>query len=421
MIFHHQTRYAHTLNYTFRLEDVTGQTNIAVKLGLRISDDTYMHQANRVYCSITFVILAVFVSAKQYVGEPISCFAPYNSEKAHMGYVNTYCWVKNTYTVLDHESLPDDDEQIRGLEIGYYQYVPILFALMAFMFYCPRIFWKITVPTSGLNIKRVLMIANDATYLEHEERVEKLGYVANHLDKWIEIRDTVFSNYRKMRKIKTSLANHGIHSGKSLSFFHLVTCFLYAANSVALFFLINAMMNNTFYNLGFEIIHDIFVHSEWHDLSRFPRVTFCDFQIRQLANVQTWTVQCSIPINMFNEKAFAIVWFILIGISIANIITFIYNIFVFFLPWNAQEYVIKYLSFARAQRIVHDKHMVKQIMSRFVDEYLRQDGAFIIYLLSHHVSRVIGAQVVGIMWNNYLRRPDIRLYFTGTETNGNSS
>ena len=48
----------------------------------------------------------------------------------------------------------------------------------------------------------------------------------------------------------------------------------------------------------------IFKGKELEDTRRFPRVTFCDLDVRQMTNVQTWTVQCSLPINLFNEKTF---------------------------------------------------------------------------------------------------------------------
>jgi hypothetical protein len=63
---------------------------------------------------------------------------------------------------------------------------------------------------------------------------------------------------------------------------------------------------------------------DWPMSDRFPRVTLCDFQIRQQTNVHRYTVQCVLPINLFNEKVFLLIWFWLIFVGLSTVLDILY-------------------------------------------------------------------------------------------------
>lgn len=394
------------------LEDITGKAVRVFKVG--ITDDTAIHQLNRLYCVLVLIILTILVSAKQYVGEPISCWCPAEFQKTWVAYTNTYCWIKNTYYVPFDTTIPEKYEEREDNEVLYYQWVPLIFAFQALFFFLPRMVWKHFCGFSGLNIKNVLNMANDATYMSPKNRKEQMEYMASYMDKWIEIRDCDTSRHRRVAAIKDKLRGRGLHNGNFLAFLFTFVGILYATNSLAQIFVVDSFMGNDFRRLGYDFFYTLARKEKWQFLSRFPRIAFCDFDIRQLNNVQRWTVQCSLPINLFNEKIFTVLWFILYIMTAINFINLIFNTVMFFVPNRKNEYVKKYLTLGSVPQYTHARKP-QEVANMFVDDYLKHDGVFIIYLLAHNVSPVIAMEAVEALWEQYCQKQHINRFLNDIE------
>lgn len=386
------------------VKDITEQGSKIFKAGS--SDDSRVHLLNRLYCVIVLIVLAVIVSSKQYAGEPIQCWCPGMFEKSHVLYTNSYCWISNTYYVDFDSPLPIEREGRREKEIEYYQWVPLIFVLQALLFYLPRMVWKRFGGYSYINVKKMLSQANEAIYMTASKREESLNNIASYLDKYIKIRNCVSSPYKRMERIKGKMANCGVHYGNYLVFLFMVTSLLYLVNSIGQIFLVDTFMGNDFKTLGFHFLIELFKGKAFEDHNRFPRVTFCDLDVRQMTNVQTWTVQCSLPINLFNEKLFCINWIMLVAMSLINTINFLYNLVSIFLPFRNRRYVRKFLDFegirdGRPEPSTQEED--QELEDSFVYDYLRHDGVFLIWFLSNKTNQVIAAEIVIKLWKAYVK------------------
>ncbi|OWF42365.1 innexin unc-7-like [Mizuhopecten yessoensis] len=392
------------------LEDVSKQGSSVIRTTL--SDDTSIHVLNRKFCVVSLIILALLVCAKQYVGEPIQCWCPAEFAKFHVSYANSYCWIKNTYSVPFDEILPVEDVEREDTEIEYYQWVPLIFVFMAFLFYLPKIFWKGFYPKSGINIKKTLNLASDATYLGPVKRAERMVDIASYIDKWIEIRDGRTSAYQRMQAFKETLGHRGCHYGNYLTMIYMVTCALYTVNTIGQLFLVDSLLGNDFLSLGPDFVKGVSTNQKWEDLKRFPRVTFCDFNIRQLQNIQRWTVQCSLPINLFNEKMFIILWFLLVIMSFVNAVNFIYNFAMLFFPRRKNEYIKRFIDEDVLSPELRNSSRLSDVQVKFVDKYLRQDGVFLIWLINHNTSPVVASEIVAKLWKDYCDKPHVRTFLS---------
>ncbi|CAF5130087.1 unnamed protein product, partial [Rotaria sp. Silwood1] len=99
--------------------------------------------------------------------------------------------------------------------------------------------------------------------------------------------------------------------------------FLFLFNSLLQIFLLNAFLDNDYHLFGFEVIVKFIRGLDWRESKRFPRVTLCDFHIREVGIIHRYTVQCVLPINLFNEKIFLILWFWFLLLAAFNIGDFI--------------------------------------------------------------------------------------------------
>lgn len=64
----------------------------------------------------------------------------------------------------------------------------------------------------------------------------------------------------------------------------------YTINSFAQLFILNHFLGNDFLFLGVEVLSKIWYGDDWTQLTRFPRVTMCDFRIREVGIVHRYTV-----------------------------------------------------------------------------------------------------------------------------------
>ena len=112
-------------------------------------------------------------------------------------------------------------------------------------------------------------------------------------------------------------------SGYYISALYIIVKLLYLLNVCGQFFLLNAFLGPNYNVYGFDVMWDVIKGRDFWESERFPRVTMCDFVIRTLGeNNHRNTIQCTLPVNLFNEKIFIFIWFWMCLVSAATAYSF---------------------------------------------------------------------------------------------------
>jgi len=182
----------------------------------------------------------------------------------------------------------------------------------------------------------------------------------------------------------------------------------YIVNVLGQLFVLNEVLSTRFSTFGVDMLSNLVSESDWTEDSyvAFPRVTLCDFKIRgqDLGNVQTYTVQCVLPINLYNEKIYMFLWFWMIAVALASVVSFILWLFRAILLQDRLKFVSNHLSLGSrlpaSGRAVDDRRLVH----KFVVGYLRQDGTFLCRLIAHNTNNITTTEVVCALWDFWNER-----------------
>lgn len=262
------------------------------------------------YRLTVFVMLMVItiVSSNQFFGSPILCMFDSLPSKV----VETYCWVQPTYTV--NAPFRDGHASRVGLDVAhagvgpyvqgggdevtyhaYYYWVGIVLTFQAAFFYVPRYLWK------TFEQGRLSVIANGMQF--HVFDTSKID---------VRARDAVASHM---------VANIRSYNAYAWGFFICES--LNLVNVLAQIYLINAFLGGQFTMYGMKMLQliDIDPVNRSDAMDRvFPKVTKCAFQkYGPSGSLQTFDGMCLLPLNIFNEKAYVVLWvwlMVLAGIGI---------------------------------------------------------------------------------------------------------
>ncbi|ELT91918.1 hypothetical protein CAPTEDRAFT_165053 [Capitella teleta] len=358
-------------------------------------DDDFADRLSHRYTCILLITFATIVTGKQYAGEPITCWMPKEFSGSHSKYTNNICWVNNTYYLPFSKRIPQRPHDHRDY-IEYYQWAPFVFLFQAMCFYFPTIVWHGLNSRAGIDSDDILISATKLQDSQQSgERKKFLDLIVQQIHRFLHSRQGI----RQAERNPSRFTGCGKRIGGYLCLLYSISKMLYLGNAILQMFILKMIFwtepTNPF---SFNLSEWISSNVGEKEHQNFPKVTLCDFEIRALGNVRRYTVQCLLPINLYMQVIYTILWVWMTFLVVVIFLNLCIWLIRFACRSDRRQFIANHLVDARR---LDDDDNHSRTLDDFLDDYLKQDGAFILRLIAHNTNNISTTEITANLWNNW--------------------
>ena len=200
---------------------------------------------------------------------------------------------------------------------------------------------------------------------------------------------------------------------------YLIFKLVYMSHTIFQIFILNMFLGSNYANYGVEVLWKLLHGKDLMNSKRFPRVTMCDFKIRLFGNLQRCTVQCALPINLYNEIIFIFIWFWFILITFVSFYSFCFFLWKAVYARGQIRFVETRIESGVVKRKGHNLDGTTKLTSNVKENYdqfirrrrekvnnfvkynLRGDGVFLLRMVAWNSSGLIAIDLVTRLWDIY--------------------
>lgn len=274
-------------------------------------DDDLIDKLSRKFSSIFVFVCSIFIGAVQVSGKPITCWCLGEFKAGRCGYATNYCYLTGTYVPIDNKTTIPSREDLLTHRISYYQWVPYIFVIQSVMFYAPHFLWKFLSSKSGFDLINYIQSLNEDT--SNSRNSNAIKYVVSHIKSSLDYQHSV-NGFRRFKFL----------NGKYLTCSHILVKCVYALVAFGQLVMLNYWLADEHYSRNSpSLSQTLFGAHNFRFEERFPRTTLCKFSVYIMTDQQTNWVQCTLPLMIFIEKIYIILWtwlWILLALTLGSIV-----------------------------------------------------------------------------------------------------
>lgn len=289
----------------------------------------------------------------------------------------------------------------------YYQWVSLVLALQAIMCYLPRLVWEaITFNRIGTNLGFLVEAAQAASKETGAARTKRVQFLATSIDTLLFARRPIKQQPQNPSKMNQARAFVGElfpkkRLGRALCAYYMITKLGYLMNSVGQILLMEYFlgMEGRYRLFGLQILTDLFQGRHWKETLIFPRVGFCRVPIKLVSpSVPTLVAQCTLPVNMLNEKIYIFLWFWFVFVSTLECI----SVSVWVLRLSARKRrVSSLIHYLKVADVYNDA--MRDTLDQFELTFLRPDGTFLLHMLRLNAGEIITHEILQALVERYVQ------------------
>lgn len=283
------------------------------------------------FCMLTTLLACVLVTAKTFIGDNINCLTgfekielkkKYPYKKFEADAIETYCFISSTFTLANlegdtaHPGVGPNVKEADAIYHAYYQWVPIVLAFQAAIFYLPIWLWG---------------VLDKGLFREMLCQLDKV-----HLD---DITPNIQSSAQYFAK---SLRTHRLYA---LSF---LACEILALGiAVGNLFFTNAFLGGEFFGFGLDALR--YLGQSPSDPNNplnyvFPKVTKCTWhKFGPSGTIQKYDAMCVLPLNIVNEKTYIVLWMVYMITTVKMAVFLLFHLIILLAP-NLRNAILVYLT-----------------------------------------------------------------------------
>ncbi|VIO98723.1 Uncharacterized protein BM_BM5823 [Brugia malayi] len=371
-----------------------------------IDDWDFVDRLHSYFTTNILIAFSILVSFKQFSGKPVECLVPDIFSGSWEQYAENYCWAQNTYYIPIREvvaGVPTTEKKQR--RISYYQWVPFFLLVEAACFRLPSLVWKYMAGHSGIKLHEIVKLSSDPNNIKPEIKKANIKSLTLHLHGALRfhrrLRKKQIHPHRYLRVFNIP------YTASFVTYTYVLTKLLYLSNACVQLLIMNKFLETDRYNwYGLGAALDLLNGTTWEQSGMFPRVSLCDFDVRVMGNIQEHTIQCVLVINIFNEKIFIFLWFWYLALIIFTAGSLIFWIAVCLVPYPNRNFVIRHLEMSD---LPFDAQESEEDVKRFINMYLKNDGMFVVRMITLHSGVIFGNELIFALWKSYFGiEPQIR-------------